>query len=315
MMCTPSNSNRVRSSQSIPRPRISEGEENSYSQQFYDEFNSVYLGGPNFDGAGTFYYIEFDGEFSRVYRNYGQYNKDNFLTIQGRVSDWDVINSGGVAYIYYRLSGDSYTIYRRKLTRSGVSNAESCQFDFDGDFAVADSPERLLIVSNNGNYNYTVGLFEFGQKSPARTWSVTVPSDFDGAHYVCYEIATQNVYFGARKKIGADRSLFVYHYLHKISTSGEFERYSPEDDIPGWNEGYYKNIMIFRYGRILWEYTGEAEDVYSVRIYEPLTKTTRTAVYTWTDSNGNERTLSDLFPNYTDEDYTYNVYPDELKNI
>ena len=296
--------------------KVAEESGDNYSQSFYEEMDSSYLLGPQFDGSGTYYYINIVNNQSHVYRNYGASNSDRFLTISGKIDHFDVITSGGVSYVYYKLSDDTTTVYRRKLTRSGVAEAESCDFTFKNRIAIADNPERLLIVSKASNTSYTIGLFEWGKSVPIRTWTVKPYSDNDGAYRFCYEVSTKKLSFEVRKAVvKSGRSIFRYHYLHDFSSGGEMEEYKPEEDVPNWNEGYYKNLDTFRYGRILWEYIGEAEEVYSVSIYDPISKTIRTTVYTYKDNNGISHTLNDFLPVNADEGYTYDTYPDELKNV
>ena len=185
-----------------PQLKVAEESGDNYSQSFYEEMNSSYLLGPQFDGSGTYYYINIVNNQSHVYRNYGASNSDRFLTINGKVDHFDVITSGGVSYIYYKLSDNITTVYRRKLTRSGVAEAESCDFDFKNRIAVADTPEHLLIVSKVSNTSYTIGLFEWGKAVPVRTWTVSPYSDNDGVYRFCYEVTTKKLSFEARKAVG-----------------------------------------------------------------------------------------------------------------
>lgn len=293
-----------------------------YTQQFLMENSGTgcYLSGPEFDWRGNWYVMKRDPAqtTSYLYRNYSPGNDSTpFITIAGAVASWGVTSDRDCSYLYYKLL-DKAGLYRLPL-RQGATSAEYKEFAFDGStflfdtVVLAEDPNEFLLMSPRTGLNLTIGLFSYdGGVEPSKTWTCTLPSEWETnynantdltTYHVQFEATTGRVWVRARKTYTGTRgrnAVNQWFFTKKISeASGPLDAYDPAVEIPGWSSGGFKELYLGRYARIIQEYSdaNPASGTHlSLTGYDPVSRKAESYSLTqWTTLNGSTAPLDDFF--------------------
>jgi hypothetical protein len=294
-----------------------------YTQALY----SYETGGDNWfwsnaiDWRGQHYHLKKNNELTKsyIYRNYGPFYANPFITLDREVDKIDVTSDPKSSYLYYKLPGDDLTIYRQRLVKSVNMTPESKTFSFEGTpfafetFTLAQNADDFLLCSAiDENLMVTIGLFSFnGGTEPKRVWHCTLPQEWkdtfrpvtagEKGYYMTFEAMTGKIWVYARKTFSNRSNQDWWFFCGDISGQGELSPYYPATEIPGWNSGNLKILSIGRYGRVVLEYIGALPgDKLSLRELDPVTRLYKEgAITVWSD-NGNEKTLNNFYEDKLD---------------
>jgi hypothetical protein len=164
------------------------------------------LSGPSIDWRGDYYFAKRNaaGTESYIFKNYSPGNQTvPFITIAGRIVDFNVTPDRDATYLYYKLDGRD-GLYRLPL-RAGAANPEYREFQIDEgeflfeSFSLAEEPNQFFLMSpHDSALDVTVGLFSFdGGTTPSKAWTCSLPQEWKGnyrpvgaddrGYYIAYE--------------------------------------------------------------------------------------------------------------------------------
>lgn len=318
-------------------------DEGTYSQDFLVEESGEgsRISSTGIDWRGDYYVVKRnkDETESYLFKNYSPTNNTTpFITVQGKINDWDVTPDENISYFYYKLSSED-GLYRLPL-KQDAHGAEYKEFEFAGDtflfdaFTLMEDPNKFLLMTEHDiNLKVTIGLFSFdGNTTPSYIWTCMLPQEWkdtykqtgtERGYSIIFEATTNKIWMTANKTHWRSNTSWAnrphWFFNKELSQPGELLSYDPSSEIPGWDNGNYKLLSIGSYSRLVRELTGNNayDDIMIIKEFDPVAKKLSDEFLAhWVDKNGNTPSIGEFFKiNDSGSATSFGIQMDAQKNI